>query len=198
VHHFTVHYLAISAYPKEGAVTLLLKQLFAFFKLLNSDTGTNQLASGVACGLILGFSPVLSIQTLIVFICLFLFRIQMGAAFLAAFFFKFVAFLIDPIAHEIGKDVLAMPGLQGLWTQLYNMPLIPYTRFNNSIVMGSGVLAIILTPFVFFISKMLIVKYRKTVVERFKDTKVWKAVQATYLYKWYAKYDNMFGSTYGG
>ncbi|HEX4926024.1 MAG TPA: TIGR03546 family protein [Bdellovibrionales bacterium] len=175
-------------------MTLLLKQLFAFFKLLNSDTGTNQLAAGIACGLILGFSPVLSLQTLLVFVLLFFFRIQIGAAFLAAFFFKFVAFIIDPLAHQIGSAALQAPGLQGLWTQLYNMPIVPYTRFNNSIVMGSGILAIALTPVVFFVSKILIVKYRKTVVERFKQTKLWKLVQATYFYKWYAKYDETFGS----
>ncbi|MEQ1878534.1 MAG: TIGR03546 family protein [Bdellovibrionia bacterium] len=174
-------------------MTLLLKQLFAFFKLLNSDTGTNQLAAGIAVGLILGFSPVLSLQALLVFVLLFFFRIQIGAAFLAAFFFKFVAYLIDPVAHSIGASVLENPSLQGTWTTLYNMPIIPYTRFNNTIVMGSGVLAIVLFPFVFILSKILIIKYRKTFVERFKQTKVWKVVQATYFYKWYVKYDETFG-----
>jgi uncharacterized protein (TIGR03546 family) len=174
-------------------VTLLLKQVFAFFKLLNSDTGTNQLAAGIACGLILGFSPVLSLQTLIVFVLLFFFRIQIGAALLAAFFFKFIAFVIDPVAHQLGSTVLTSPGLQDIWTKLYNMPILPYTRFNNSIVMGSGVLALLLCPFVFILSKILIVKYRQTVVARFKQTKIWKIVQATYFYKWYVKYDETFG-----
>lgn len=174
-------------------MTLLLKQVFAFFKLLNSDTGTNQLAAGIALGLILGFSPTLSLQTLLAFVLLFFFRIQIGAAFLAAFFFKFIAYLIDPIAHGIGSAALENPGLQNLWTTLYNMPIVPYTRFNNSIVMGSGILAIAMFPFVFFISKIMIIKYRKTFVERFKQTKVWKVVQATYFYKWYVKYDENFG-----
>jgi uncharacterized protein (TIGR03546 family) len=175
-------------------MTLLLKQIFAFFKLLNSDTGSNQIAAGIACGLILGFSPILSLQALLVFILLFFFRIQIGAAFLAAFFFKFVAFLIDPIAHDIGSSILQSPGLQPTWTKLYNMPIIPYTRFNNSIVMGSGVLAIVLAPFIFIASKILIHKYRATVVARFRQTKIWKILQATYFYKWYVKYEQMFGS----
>lgn len=67
-------------------MTVLLKQLFAFFKLLNSEDGENQLAAGLALGVILGFSPFLSLQTLIVLFLIFLFRIQMGAAFLSAFF----------------------------------------------------------------------------------------------------------------
>ncbi len=174
-------------------MTLLLKQIFAFFKLLNSDTGTNQLAAGVACGMILGFTPVLSLQSLIVFICLFLFRIQMGAAFLSAFFFKFAAFAFDPVFDIVGAAVLGIEALKGVYTTLYNMPIIPYTRFNNTIVMGSAVVSIVLAPVVYFLSKVLVIKYRITVVERFKKTKVWKAVQATYFYKWYAKYDELFG-----
>ena len=71
-------------------MTLLLKQLFSLINLLNSDTGVNQIAAGFACGLILGFAPVLSLQALLVFICIFLFRIQLGAALLSAFFFAFI------------------------------------------------------------------------------------------------------------
>ena len=66
-------------------MTALLKQIFNFLKLLNSDTGTNQLASGLSLGLILGFSPFISIQTFVVFAIIFIFRVQIGAAFLSAF-----------------------------------------------------------------------------------------------------------------
>lgn len=175
-------------------MTLLLKQIFAFLKLLNSDTGENQIAAGIACGLILGFAPVFSLQTLVVFVLLFFFRIQIGAAFLAAFFFKFPAFLFDPLFHSIGKTILEQPGLEPLFTTLYNMPIIPFTKFYNTVVMGAGVTSIVLFPVMFVVSRTLIVKYRKTVVERFKQTKFWKAVQATSLYKWYATYDNLYGN----
>jgi uncharacterized protein (TIGR03546 family) len=174
-------------------LSLLLKQIFAFLKLLNSDTGTNQLAAGVVAGMILGFSPTLSLQTLIVFICLFLFRIQIGAAFIAAFFFKFAAYLFDPLSDIVGEKALSIEGLKGLYTTLYNLPLIPYTRFNNTIVMGAAIIALIMAPFVFYISKFLVIKYRIMVVQRFRKTKFWKAMQATYFYKWYAKYDELFG-----
>lgn len=174
-------------------MSLLLKQIFAFFKLLNSETGTNQIAAGVACGMILGFTPAFSLQTILVLICLFLFRIQIGAAFLAAFFFKFAAFAFDPLFDQVGAWALSLESLKGLYTAMFNMPIVPYTRFNNTIVMGSAIVALVLTPFVFIISKILIFKYRRTFVDRFRQTKVWKAVQTTYFYKWYAKYDEMFG-----
>ena len=174
-------------------MTLLLKQLFGFLKLLNSETGQNQIAAGIAAGFVLGMTPMMSLQTLLVFIVIFFFRVQAGAAFLAAFFFKFAAWLLDPAFHSVGSTVLEMEALQGLFTTMYNIPLLPLTRFNNTVVMGSGIVALLLSPVIFFVSRMMIIKYRVTVVARIKETKTWKAIQATSLYKWYYTYDNLYG-----
>lgn len=174
-------------------MTLLLKQIFSFFQLLNSETGTNQLASGLACGLILGFSPFLSIQTFLILFLIFFFRIQMGAAFLSAFFFKFVAFIFDPAADQLGRIVLENGSLRPLFVHMYNMPLVPLTRFNNSIVMGSMVVGLILVIPAFFLFRAMIIKYRATVVARFKGTKVWKSFAATKIYAWYTKYNELYG-----
>lgn len=174
-------------------MTLILKQFFSLLKLLNSDTGENQLAAGIACGLILGFAPVFSLQTLLVFILLFFFRIQMGAAFASAFLFALIAYIFDPFFDVIGAAILELNFLKGIFTVLYNMPIVPFTKFYNSVVMGAGIVSIVLFPIVFIISKALIVKYRVKVVARFQQTKFWKAVKATSLYKWYAKYDELYG-----
>jgi uncharacterized protein (TIGR03546 family) len=168
---------------------LILKQLFAFIKLLNSDTGTISLAMGLTCGFILGMTPTLSLHSLLIFLVLFFFRIQIGAALLAAFFFKFVAFLLDPAFDAVGSKVLDIESLQAFYTTLYNMPIIPFTRFNNTIVMGSAVITFALSPLVFILSRYLIVKYRQTILARFKESKAWKAVEATKFYQWYYKYD---------
>jgi len=174
-------------------MTLVLKQLFALFKLLNSDTGSNQIAAGVACGLILGFAPVLSLQALLVFICLFLFRIQIGAALVSAFFFAFIAWLFDPISDVVGSAILETDALRPLFTTMYNMPLVPLTRFYNSITMGAGIVSLLLAPFVFIGSRRLIVLYRAKVVERFKTSRWWKMWSGTVLFKWYSSYEKLRG-----
>lgn len=173
-------------------MTLLLKQLFAFVRMLNSDTGTNQLAAGLACGIILGFSPFFSLQTFVVIFLIFFFRIQMGAAFLSAFFFKFVAFFFDYPADIMGRAILETESLRPLFVKLYNMPIIPLTRFNDSIVMGSMAISFILTIPLFFVFKKLIQQYRVTVVERFRQTKLWKAITATKMYNWYVTYEKLY------
>jgi len=173
-------------------MTFLLKQIFSLIQLLNSDTGTTSIAAGIACGLILGFAPVFSLQTALVIFLLFFLRIQIGAATLSAFFFKFVAYLLDPVSNQIGAAVLETEPLRPLFTTLYNMPIVPFTRFYNSLVMGSGVLALVLALPTFFASKILIAKYREHIVARFKSTKFWKLVQATQFYQWYAKYQQLY------
>lgn len=173
---------------------LLLKQLFNLIKMLNSDTGTNQIATGFAAGFVLGMTPFFSLQSILIFLCLLIFRIQIGAAFLSAFFFSFIAYLIDPVFHYVGSLILEQDSLKSLFTLLYNMPIVPMTRFNNTIVMGSGVVSLLLTPFVYLSSRVLIVNYRVKVVAKFQETKAWKAVKATSFYKWYYSYDQMYGA----
>lgn len=173
-------------------MTLLLKQLFAFIRMINSDTGHNQLAAGLCCGLIMGFAPFISIQTLLVLALVFFFRIQMGAAFISAFFFKFIAWLADPLADVLGRSVLEQEGLRPLFVAMYNMPLVPMTRFNNSIVMGSMIASLLLVIPMFFVFRLLILKYRVTVVSRFQQSKIWKAWTATSLYNMYCTYAKLY------
>jgi uncharacterized protein (TIGR03546 family) len=174
-------------------LTILLNQIFGLIKLLNSETGTNQIAWGVAAGFVLGLSPVFSLQALLIFLMILVFRIQAGAAFVSAFFFSFIAYLLDPVTALIGAGILENPSLRETFTSLYNMPIIPLTRFNNSIVMGSGVLALTLMPQVYLLSRIAVHKYRETFVQRYKNTALWKALQATSVYKWYVRYENLKG-----
>lgn len=171
---------------------LILKQLFGLLKLLNSDTGSNQIATGIAAGFVLGMTPFFSLQSILIFFCIFIFRIQIGAVFLSAFFFKFIAYLLDPAFHAVGSQALELTALQGFYTYLFNLPIIPFTRFNNTVVMGSGLVSIALTPLIFLISKSLIIRYRILVVSKLKQTKFWKAMAATSIYKWYYSYDNLY------
>lgn len=175
-------------------MTILIKQLLNLIKMLHSENGTTQIAWGLTLGVILGFSPFFSLQTFLVLFILFFFRVQFGAAFLSAFVFKFVAFLIDPWANSLGQWALEEPSLRPLWTKLYNIPIIPYTRFNNSIVMGSFLVALILSPFLYFMFIFLVKKYRTTVAARFEHSKAFKAIKGSKFYLWYNKYNDLYGN----
>jgi uncharacterized protein (TIGR03546 family) len=129
----------------------------------------------------------------LVFVAIFLFRVQIGAATISAGLFAFVSWIFDPLFNALGQRVLGAEALAPLFTSLYNVPLVPLTRFNNTVVMGAGVLTVFLAPLVFFASRRLIAVYREQIVARFQNTKTYKAWTMTSLFKWYAKYDELFG-----
>ncbi len=174
-------------------MTLLFKQLIGLIRLLHSDTGQGQIAAGLAFGVFLGFAPFLSLQTLLVLIIVFLFRVQLGAAFLSAFFFKFIAFILDPVADPIGRFFLENPSLRPLWTSMYNVPLLPMTRFNNSIIFGSFIISLLLCPFLYFVFKKMIFQYQANIVQKVETSKFWKLMKASKFYLWYTKYNNLYG-----
>lgn len=171
---------------------LLLRQLFQLIKLLHSETGSYQIAWGIALGFVLGMTPSFSLQTVLVFLILIFFRIQIGAAFISAFFFKFMAYLMDSTFHTVGSSILKNESFKPLFTEFYNAPIIPLTRFYNSIIMGSGVLSLALTPFLFLISLWFIKKYRKNIYQNFKQSKLVIFFKTTTIYQWYAKYNEYY------
>lgn len=174
-------------------MTFLIRQLLKLINLIHSETGTIQIAAGVAAGFVLGMAPALSLQTLLIFALILIFRVQFGAAMLAAFFFKIVAYLLDPVFHAVGVWFLERPSLRPTLTWMYNAPLIPYTRFNNSVVMGAGVVSLALFPVILWLSAYLLKKYRETLVARFQNSLLFKSIKASKFYEWYKSYSNLRG-----
>ncbi|MFB6347229.1 MAG: TIGR03546 family protein [bacterium] len=171
-------------------MTFLFRQLFKLIYLLNSETGTRSIAAGCACGLVLGFSPVVSLQGLLVVAVVLFFRVQIGAAMLSSGLFKFVALLMTGVFHWIGDSVLSVRILEPVYTLLYNLPLIPYTRFYNTVVMGAGVVSLILVVPVYLITCRLVDQYRGDVLRRLKTSRYWSLWKSTSLYKWYRNYES--------
>jgi uncharacterized protein (TIGR03546 family) len=123
-----------------------------------------------------------------------LFRVNIGAAMLSWGVFKILAYALDPLFHQIGLFLLTgVAFLQGLWTTLYNAPLVPYTRFNNSIVMGSLVFSLLVFYPVYWGGRFIVVKYRETLMERFNRLRIVQVFRASDLYKWYSRYSKLRG-----
>ena len=54
---------------------------------------------------------------------------------------SWVGYALDGVSHKLGALVLTSQNLESFWTYLYDLPLMPWTRFNNTVVMGSMILA---------------------------------------------------------
>lgn len=138
-----------------------LRAVKSVFTILQSENSPWQIAGGVAIGLFMGFSPFNGPQNYLLMVLLFFTNVNVASATVATALFAGLAALLDPLAHRLGYVLLVSnEGLTPFWTTLYNLPIVPFTRFNNTVVLGSFLLALILVIPVIFLTRALILYYR--------------------------------------
>jgi uncharacterized protein (TIGR03546 family) len=96
-----------------------------------------------------------------------------------------LGFLLDPLFDWMGHGLLLAPALRPLWTSLYNMPIVPLTNFNNTIVLGSFVFALVLAIPLFVVLRWAVARYRETVGARVRQSKFYRALTASKMYNVY-------------
>jgi len=163
----------------------LVKLIQSLFGALHSEGTPGQLALGIALGSILGLTPLLNIHNAVVFAALVLLNVSFAGGMLGWALFVPVGFLLDPLFDWIGHSLLLAPSLRGLWTSLYNTPVVPLTNFNNTIVLGSLVFALLLFVPLFLAARYGVTRYRATVGERVRQSRFYRALTASKVYNYY-------------
>lgn len=172
----------------------MVNYIFKLIKVLHSDTHPGQISLGFSLGMIPGLTPLSSPHNLLVLLALLFLRANLSAALLSWALFSVLAYGLDPLFHRLGLFLLTgIDSLQGFWTSLYNAPLVPYTRFNNSVVLGSLVFSILAFYPFYRAGCLMVLKYRETFLERFNRWRVVQVIKATSLYKWYTRYSELGG-----
>ncbi len=163
----------------------LIKLMQSLFKALHSEGTPGQLAAGIALGSILGLTPLVNIHNAIVFAAIVLLNVSFAGGMLGWALFVPIGFLLDPLFDWIGHALLLAEPLRGFWTSLYNTPVVPLTNFNNTIVLGSLVFALVGVVPLFFATRWAVARYRVTVGERVRRSKFYRAVTASKVYNVY-------------
>ena len=163
----------------------LLKLIQSIIKTLHSDGTPGQVAAGIALGAALGLTPLMNLHNLIVLSLIVLLNVSFGGGMLGWALFVPFGFLLDPVFDRIGASLLQAPSLRPLWTSWYNTPLVPYTNFNNTVVLGSVTSWLVLAVPIFFAARWAVARYRATVGERVRQSKFYKAVTASQAYNVY-------------
>ena len=168
----------------------LLKTLQSLIKELHSDGTPLQIALGAALGAALGLTPIANVHNAIVLALLLILNVSFGAGMLAWGLFVPLGFILDPVFDRVGHMLLMeTPALTPLWTSWFNTPLVPYTNFNNTVVLGSVVGWLVLFIPIVLLVKFLVVRYRATYGERVRKSKFYRAVtasQAYNVYRWFS------------
>lgn len=163
----------------------LIKLIQSLVGALHSEGTPGQLALGIALGSILGLTPLVNIHNAIVFAAIVLLNVSFAGGMLGWALFAPIGFLLDPLFDWIGHSLLLAPSLRGLWTSLYNMPVVPLTNFNNTVVLGSLVFSLVLLVPLFFGTRWAVTRYRATIGERVRQSKFYRAVMASKVYNVY-------------
>lgn len=158
-----------------------------FFRALRAGDSPGEIAGGFSFGYLIGLMPFFSLQGVLLMLVMFLVKVNLAAASIAILLTSFVAFLFDPLIHQLGYFLLTLPVLHGFWESLYNLPVAPLTRFYNTVALGSLAAGLLTVVPVYFGAKRLTLKYRATVQARIEKSKLVKAIKRSSLYEWYQR-----------
>jgi len=173
---------------------LFLAYLRKLIKIINENATPGQIGGGVALGAMVGLIPGLNLLSFGLLLVLFLVNVNLSTAFMAIALFKVVGYIVDPLAHDVGLFVLTKVSfLTTFWTTLYNIPFVPFTRFNNTVVMGNLVVGLLLFFPIFLATKKGIVLYRERWRDKVAQWKIIRVIKASKVYGWYQKISQFQG-----
>ena len=138
---------------------LILRPLRLLFKALVIESTPTQMSYGLALGMLMGIVPKGNLLAIVIGFCVAATRVNLAVAACAAVTLTLMSAWFDSTFDQVGVFVLSQPGLRGFWEAVYDTPLMPWTDFNNSIVMGSFVCGLIMLWPVHRISRPVFQKY---------------------------------------
>ncbi len=115
----------------------LLRPFNVLSDVLRANDAPHQIGLGVALGMMAGLLPKDNLLAMAVATAIVCIRCNLASAGLSAFVFSWVGLITDPVACLAGSVILEAPQLQPLLAALYQLPLAPWTDFNNTAVTGN-------------------------------------------------------------
>lgn len=168
----------------------ILRHLFRLFDLVKSETSPVYISAGIVLGMWLGLTSVSTLQWFLLFFTAILVRTNLVALLFSVFLFGVSAEFFYPLFNMMGDRVLLSAArLHPLWAWLYHAPIIPFTRFTDTTVMGSGIFCTLASvpvflAFYFFLSRRW--EYLKAAAVY---SQLWAAWTSSRLYQRYMRFN---------
>jgi uncharacterized protein (TIGR03546 family) len=152
---------------------------------VTGQTAPGELAGGVALGMMIALIPKGNLLAQGLILLAFLTGVNTALAGVSAVVFLALTPLTDRIADRIGYALLVQAeGLRPFWTWLYNRPLLPWTAFNNTLVLGSFLLGLALLVPVYFAAKAGVGWYQARLNDTVMKWKVVQLIKASSFFNW--------------
>lgn len=152
---------------------------------LQGGSEPRHIAAGFALGAVLGLVPKDSLLAPLILALLFFFNVDKSMAIFSALLFTPLGYLVDGLADAIGRGLLTAGALKPLWTFLYDLPIVPLTRFNNTVVLGNLVIGLALYYPLYRGFIRVVEEYRRRYKERVDR---WPIVRFIKGLGWYETY----------
>jgi uncharacterized protein (TIGR03546 family) len=141
-------------------------------KALIVETTPRQLAWGFALGMVIGLVPkgnLIAVALMTLFCAL---RINLAAGTGSIALFAWLGMYLDPVSHRLGHYLLTHESLQSLWTKLAGMKVVPWTDFNNTVVLGSTLIGLAALLPVYFATRPVFARIAPKLSEHIKKYRV--------------------------
>ena len=115
----------------------VLRQLLYLRNTFKTQDTARQMAWGLALGMLVGVVPKGNLLAPLLAMSIVATRVNLATAMLGAVGFSLLGSVFDPVSHRIGISLLTADSLRGIWIWLYHLPVVPWTNFNNTVVLGS-------------------------------------------------------------
>jgi uncharacterized protein (TIGR03546 family) len=154
----------------------LLKPIAKLFLALNGNVKKTQIAAGFAWGILLGLLPAGNFFFIVLFVCSFVFRHHHWSKLLVMAVIKLLSPIIIFPLDSLGWQILHIESLVPIFTAMYNIPFVPFTGFNNTLVAAGLTLGLILWIPSYFIFFGLVTLYRNHIAEKLRNSELLKKI----------------------
>lgn len=155
----------------------MFKWISGFFKVLNANTNPAEIAHAFALGTMLGFMPKTNALWYIIFVFFLFVRLHKPTYGITLLIVSYFAWMLDPTFASIGYSILTYKPFENVFAWLIDIPFVGFTKFNNTIVMGSLAFTLALYIPIFVVGYFFVRFWRKHVAPTFIKSPLHKAVQ---------------------
>jgi uncharacterized protein (TIGR03546 family) len=168
-----------------------LKIVARILRILKDGATPAQIALGFVLGWAIGMIPGWPIQVWLLVLLLLVLQANISMAFVGMALAAALSWIFDPALDALGGAALGIGPLRGVYTALYNWPPAGLTRFNNTIVMGGCIVALVTGIALFPLLMRGVVLYRGRLLARMDRWRVVRILKGSKLYGWYQRLHDM-------
>lgn len=150
----------------------MLKAIAKLLGAISSNTRPGAIAHAVSCGVLLGFMPKDNLLWYILFIFILFMNIQRGAYALSILLGAALTVFLDPLFDSVGYSILTVESVKPYYASLLDIPFVAFTKFNNTVVMGSFVCGVAAYIPLYVLARLFVWAWRKYLAEKVRKLKI--------------------------